>query len=294
MAFGLSAGAVALIGAGASAYIASEGAQDAAGTQAAAAGQATDAQRQMFERQVQLQEPWRQAGQTGLNKLSYLMGTANTPAFESSTANAEVERIAAEIAASKGLSAPGDAERNAAYSRVRDGWGAKVGDDFGSLLRKFGVNDFETDPGYQFRQEQGEQAMTRAAAARGGLGSGKFLKDAMRFNQGLASQEYGAAFDRYNVNNANQFNRLASVAGIGQIAANQTGAAAGNFGNQIGSNIIGAGNAMAAGRVGSANALSGAIGQGASMYQQNQLMNQFSQPSGGYRYQVPNYPGAEY
>jgi hypothetical protein len=107
------------------------------------------------------------------------------------------------------------------------------------------------------------------------IGSGRFLKDAMRFNQGLASQDYGAAFDRFNVGQTNIFNRLASAAGIGQTAANQTGAAASNFGSQIGSNIIGAGNAMAAGQVGSANAFNNAIGQGASMYQQNQLMNRF-------------------
>jgi hypothetical protein len=72
----------------------------------------------------------------------------------------------------------------------------------------------------------------------------------MNYNQGLASQDYGAAFDRFNVGQTNQFNRLAAISGIGQTAANQTGSAASNFGSQIGSNIIGAGNAMAAGQVG--------------------------------------------
>lgn len=49
---------------------------------------------------------------------------------------------------------------------------------------------FQADPGYQFRQEQGEQAINRAAAARGGRLSGRTLKELGRFNQGLASQEY--------------------------------------------------------------------------------------------------------
>lgn len=50
---------------------------------------------------------------------------------------------------------------------------------------------FQTDPGYQFRQQQGEQAINRAASARGGrLGAGT-LQDLMGFNQNLASQEFG-------------------------------------------------------------------------------------------------------
>lgn len=54
----------------------------------------------------------------------------------------------------------------------------------------------QTDPGFQFRQQQGEQALQRAAAASGTLGSGSFLKDTARFSQGLASQEYGNAVNR--------------------------------------------------------------------------------------------------
>jgi hypothetical protein len=51
------------------------------------------------------------------------------------------------------------------------------------------------------------------------------------------------------------------------------GTAAGNFGQQIGSNIIGAGNAMAAGQIGSANAFSQGVGQGLNFYQGQQYLN---------------------
>ncbi len=50
---------------------------------------------------------------------------------------------------------------------------------------------FEQDPGYQFRQQQGEQAINRANSARGGRASGRAMKELSSFNQGLASQEYG-------------------------------------------------------------------------------------------------------
>ena len=44
------------------------------------------------------------------------------------------------------------------------------------------------NPAIQFRREQGEQAINRAAAASGGRFSGSRLKDFSRFNQGLASE----------------------------------------------------------------------------------------------------------
>lgn len=167
------------------------------------------------------------------------------------------------------------ARQQAAYDRAMGKAEKIAGRDpeYGSLLDKFGLDDFQADPGYAFRQQEGEQALQRQLAAGGKLYSGEAMKDMARFSQGLASQEYGAAFDRFNVGQTNQFNRLASISGIGQTAANQTGAAGQNYANQAGANIIGAGNAAAAGRVGAANAWTGALGQGVSAYQQNQLFN---------------------
>ena len=58
-----------------SALFGSSSAKKAASTQADAANRAADLQMQQFERQVELQEPWRQAGITALNKLStHLLG----------------------------------------------------------------------------------------------------------------------------------------------------------------------------------------------------------------------------
>jgi hypothetical protein len=111
---------------------------------------------------------------------------------------------------------------------------------------------FQVDPGYQWRLSQGENALTRMASARGGLNSGKFYKDGMRFNQGEASQEFG-----------NSLNRLLAVAGMGQTA---TGSAA-DYGTQ-------GANAAAAGRVGAANLYTNALSQGASMYNNQQQQQQ--------------------
>ena len=61
-----------------SSLIGSSASKSAAKTQAAAADQAAQLQQQQFERQVELQEPWRQAGITALNKLTPL-ATEYTP-----------------------------------------------------------------------------------------------------------------------------------------------------------------------------------------------------------------------
>jgi len=69
-------------------------------------------------------------------------------------------------------------------------------------------SSFQGSPGYMFRMEQGQQAMERSAAARGKMFSGSLLKELVGYGQGLASQEYGA-----------EFQRRMGMAGMGQAAA---------------------------------------------------------------------------
>jgi hypothetical protein len=57
-----------------SAVLGSKASKSAASTQAGAARDATDAQERMFERQVELQEPFREAGMAGQNRLLELLG----------------------------------------------------------------------------------------------------------------------------------------------------------------------------------------------------------------------------
>lgn len=53
------------------------------------------------------------------------------------------------------------------------------------------MEQYQESPGYQFQLEQGQQALERSQAARGGLMSGRAAKESMRFGQGLASQDFG-------------------------------------------------------------------------------------------------------
>lgn len=61
-----------------SSVVGSQASKKAASTQAAAADRAAEGQERMFERQVELSEPWRKAGETALNKLVPL-ATEYTP-----------------------------------------------------------------------------------------------------------------------------------------------------------------------------------------------------------------------
>lgn len=153
---------------------------------------------------------------------------------------------------------------------------------YGSMAKNFGMSDFQQDPGYGFRLSEGQKALDRTAASRGGLLSGATLKGAQRYGQDLASQEYQNAYNRYQTNRANQLNPLQSLAGQGQTTANTLGTAGQNYANSAGEAYMGAGNARASGYMGSANAWNQALGGAANAYTQNKLMGQiFGNRSGG-------------
>jgi hypothetical protein len=300
----------AIAGAVVGGIMSSDAASSAAGAQAQASRDATAAQERMFNRQVELQKPFRDAGLLSNNRLMYLLGldpglggvdspqelqygdvrSSLLPQFTVNTSQDSginvdggmvvpnsrsfLDENGLEAAIQRRLSENQAAIQSDRQRRAQ----ANTDPEFGSLLRDFRMSDFEADPGYAFRQSEGMRGLENSAAARGGLLSGAAMKAIQRFGQDLASQEYGNAYQRFNANQTNKYNRLAGVINSGQGATNQVSNAAGQFGQQQANNIIGAGNAQAAGAVGSANAWNNAIGTGFNMYQSNQLMNRIQQP----------------
>lgn len=151
----------------------------------------------------------------------------------------------------------------------------------GQFDKTFNGASFTGDPGYQFRLGEGQQAIERSAAARGGLLSGGTLRELTQYGQGFASNEYGSAYNRFNNDQSGRFNRLTSVAGLGQTATGQTATDGTNNAQIIGNNIMGAGNARAAGSIGVANSIGSGVQSLGNFYQQQQMMN-LLQPGGGY------------
>ena len=123
------------------------------------------------------------------------------------------------------------------------------------------------DPSMAFRMRYGTQATERFANVGQGTLSGNTLRGLTEFGQGLASTEYGNAFNRAQTERANIYNTLANIAGMGQGAVN-TGVGAGQTTAQsLGQLAVGGAQAQAAGTVGAANAYSQAL-QGPSNYLQ--------------------------
>lgn len=97
--------------------------------------------------------------------------------------------------------------------------------NYGFLSQRFGMDDFEQDPGYQYRLSEGEKALQRAQSARGNFLSGQGMKEMGRFNQDFASNEFGNARNRFYDDGNQLYSRLMGLSGQGQNAANiMTGA----------------------------------------------------------------------
>lgn len=126
--------------------------------------------------------------------------------------------------------------------------------DGGDFNRDFTMADFTKDPGYQFRMDEGSRALQGANAATLGVQNGRTERELERYGQDYASGEYSNAYNRFNADRNTRFNRLASIAGVGQTATN-TGITSGNaITGSVADLTLDRANAQAAGRVGQANA----------------------------------------
>jgi len=120
----------------------------------------------------------------------------------------------------------------------------------GELVRGFTMRDYQADPGYAFRLSEGQKALDRSAAARGGLISGGALKAATRFGQDLGSQEYSNAYNRYRDTQGLRRNALAGVVGFAPTAASSMTTSGQNYASGAGPQMyqqgVNTGNALIA------------------------------------------------
>lgn len=162
----------------------------------------------------------------------------------------------------------------------------------GKFTGNYAPTQLDMDPSYQWRLSQGLKNLQASAAARGGLLTGQGAKDINDYAQGAASQEYQAAFDRNRTSQQDLYNRLASLAGVGQTATGASGAAGQTAAGNIGANTlagVGSANnyltsgaaAQAAGGVGSANAWSGGLSNAATNWTTLQYLNGGTGSQGG-------------
>jgi hypothetical protein len=145
------------------------------------------------------------------------------------------------------------------------------------------MSAFQASPDYNFRRSEGMRGIERSAAASGGAFSGNALKALAEFNSATAAGEYG-----------NWWNRQAGLAGVGQNANSETGAAGRNYANQFGHNAQVGADARASGIENRANIIGSGInmlGGIAGYYSQNRPPPKpyGGTGYGGYPWMTPGY-----
>lgn len=247
-------GGAAVIG-GATQYASGKSAAKAQGK--AANQQVAESQRQ-YDQTREDYAPWRRAGTSALGKLESVYGLGDGTDWEAFV-KADPWREADWRANYPDMSMADYGKYNYQYDvqRGRKDNPNYAGMDLSQFKTQPGAqfSDFYASPGYQFRLSEGQKAIERSAAARGGLNSGATMKALERFAQGTASDE----FNRY-------VGGLQSMAGLGQNAQNATTAA----GQQSSQNIINAygnaGNARASSYANTGSAINSGINNVLSAY----------------------------
>lgn len=229
---GLAVGVAGLAGAAMSAGAASH----AADQQAAAAQNAQNISEKQFETITGQETPFMQSGVQGLGQLNYLLGIG-TPGTEAATNWKNGFPVG---------TAPTAASSTAG--------------GYGSLLTPFSADMMKQySPAYQFQLQQGQQGVLNQDASGQGALSGAALKDLISYNQNYANTAFGNAFNQYQTQQGNIYQRLAGLAQLGQAAAANTGQQGTALAGQAAQSAQNIGTAQAAGTVGAANAWSGAL-----------------------------------
>ncbi|MBP3945118.1 hypothetical protein [Psychrobacter sp. K31L] len=219
-------------------------ATDAGKVQADASKYAADISQKQFNQTRQDQMPWLNAGKSALGDLTQYIN--KSPDFN-------------------------------------DKWGGRIEQAYqgGQLTGGLDPNNFQNDPSYQFRKQQGMDGLQSSAAAGGSLLSGAALKSLNEYNSNLASQEYGNAWQRDQTEKQNlfstlsgnrsqdyslfsnedtrQYNQLANMAGVGQQTANDLGAFGAQNAATQGDAAINGANMQANGLIGAAGAKTNGI-----------------------------------
>jgi hypothetical protein len=251
-------------------------AKKGAQAQTDAANASNEVQLQMFNQSRQDMEPWRQAGISGLSQYMQFMGMPSNAVTSAATAG--IDPGQAYLQANPDVAANPYFAQNPQehYNRHGKGegrrWGAapqlpaSPGAPSNGAPAKSISDMLKATPGYQFRFDEGQNAVQASAAAAGGLNSGKTLKALTQYGQNFASNEYG-----------NHMNRLAGLANIGQTATTQIGQWGQGYAQNAGNNLMHSGAARASmygqqgqNYAGMAGAIGGGIAQG---YGYNSMMN---------------------
>lgn len=257
----------------------SKAASRAAKGQQDATNRATDLQLDMYQQTRDDTTPQRQVG---YNALASLAGELGLPSFASQPAETYEDirlRLTPQFRGNFGGNGINDvaldqAAAAEAQRQKEQGYGSMPAVTSPRAPADL-TAEVMADPGYQFGQQQGQQALDRKIAAMGGRVSGNALKAATRFGTDYASTGYNAAYQR----RQDRLNRLQELAGMGQVATGASAAAGGQAANAISGLISSQGDANAASRLAQGNIWGNAGNQLAALYGRQQQSSPWASPS---------------
>ena len=287
-----------LMGANASQNAASSqsaAAQAASQAQLAATQNTNQLQYSMLQQSLQNSSPYMQGGQQAYSALMGAMGlgapTAQTGNMAGGSPAATYTNAAGQTvnAAGGNTSNPYSTQN---YGATQGQLNSANGLYSGALTQQFTPSSLNLSPAYQFQLQQGEQALQAAGAATGMLQTGQGLKNINDYAQNSASTAYQNAFNNFQTNQNNLYNRLSGLVTPGANATAGANSAMQSTGANIAQNTmsgVSASNnyltsgaaANAAGQMGTANALSGAATGGVNSWMGNQIMTNYLNGNNG-------------
>lgn len=259
-------GAIAAVGGIASAAIGSGAASSAARSQQAAADAAAAEQRAAREQAYSTLQPYIQAGLPATQNINALLGLGGGQnstdwagyVYGNPDALANWNEIKDTAA---GAPYGGDIARYGAAHYKNDGSRRDLTNY--TITPQAAANDafsnFRNSTGYDFRVNQGMNALNSGYAGAGTIKSGAAIKGAVDYGQGMASQEFGNYLNALGNQQSLGYQASSSAAGVGTQAANSLG----SIYMQSGANQA---NAALAGAQNTANALNSIASIGANIF----------------------------
>lgn len=278
---GIIGGAIAATGAVASSAIGSSAASKAAQASTDAANQSAAVQREQLAAAQNALSPYQQAGLPATQQINALLGlggsagTAATPGHPDYAAytNSQPDLVADWQRNHSNMTADQYGQYHySTYGQnegrnlpMTGGTAATAGTD-GTAAANAAFDQFRKSTGYDFRVNQGMNAVNSGYAGKGAIKSGAAMKAINDYGQGMASQEFGNYLNALGNQQSLGMSAGSALAGVGQNYANSLGNIyQQNGANQANSAIIKAGS-LNSGLNTFTNSLGSILGGGSSVF----------------------------
>lgn len=222
-------GAIAAAGAVGSAVIANKGASKAADATQAAADQSAQVQREIYSKNAATLSPYVQAGIPATNAINALLGLGGVPVMGMQASGQTQPAMSPEVMqmlASNdfpGIFGMGNRLRNSLLDQAGAMQGGNVNTPVQPSAQQQYQNAFDNyrnSTGYQFRLNQGLNAVNSGYAGAGTVKSGAAMKAINDYGQGMASQEFGNYLAALGNQQGLGLSAASAQAGVGQNYAN--------------------------------------------------------------------------